>query len=112
LNQTFSVDGDALVLRVNPIPPGTPYEHRCTRDEFERVALAIAGAPAGITLGEIRATTRVEWMEVATAIALLKARSLVEVTPTRLFVLAPGITDLHADALASYHALADAGQPR
>ena len=111
MNQTFVIDGEELVLRDDPIPPGTPYEHRCTRNEFERVALAIAGAPAGITLGEIRAATNVQWMEIATGLALLKARGLVEVTPTRLFIPAPGVADLHADAIAIYHALRGVAQP-
>ena len=50
MNQTFVIDGDDLVLRVDPIPPGTPYEHRCTRAEFERVAIAIDLAAPGLSL--------------------------------------------------------------
>lgn len=50
-------------------------------------------------------------MEIATGLALLKARGLVEVTPTRLFIPAPGVADLHADAIAIYHALRGVAQP-
>jgi len=106
VNQTFVIDGDDLVLRVDPIPPGTPYEHRCTRAEFERVAIAIdLAAPGGISLGEIRDKTGVEWMEVATAIAFMKDRGMVDATPTRMFVPAPAVVELHSAAMAAYHEL-------
>jgi len=82
-DETFAVEGGALVRRVVP-RKGQPYEHRCPQEDVRRAA-------------------EITWTEAAVAVAFLKERGCVVPAHGRKHVAASGT--VFEDAMTEYHAL-------
>lgn len=105
MTDAFRVDrsnGD-LVRSVVP-ERGEPYEHRCTRENYERIAHYIddeAGSP--VTIERIAEAEQVPMTQVAVALAFLKERGSIEPVHGRKHAAATEC--VHLDAMIEYHVL-------
>ena len=103
--ESFRIDrsnGD-LVRSVVPTK-GKPYEHRCTLDNYERIAHFIndqKGDP--VTIEKIAETEVVPMTQVAVALAFLKERGTIQPVHGRKHAAAT--EDVHTDAMLEYHFL-------
>lgn len=81
LNETFAVEDGHLVRRVVPAR-GRPYAHRCPLADFEAVAHAIDELKGGsFTQASLRDGTGLRWTQVATALAFLTERGIIDTAP-------------------------------
>ncbi len=100
--EPFSVEADHLVRSVVP-RKGRPYEHRCERATFERIAHACDEAgERGVTLEELVAGEQVPHTQAAVALAFLKERGCVTTRFRRSFPASGGV---YEDAMIEWHAL-------
>ena len=105
-NETFEVSDGHLVRKVVP-HRGNPYEHRCPRASFERVAHAIDEAgDAGFTLESLAQAENLPFTQVAVALAFLKERGIVETRYRRNYAATDSV---HLDAMTEFYALAENG---
>ena len=103
-NETFSVRESVLTRSVVP-KRGTPYQHTCDQDVFEKVALAIDElVGASFTYEEIRQSIDAPFTQVAVAIAFLRERGLIETAQRRRSVAASA-DDTYLGAMIEWHAL-------
>ena len=104
--ESFEVIDGCLVRKVVPAR-GEPYEHRCPKASFERVAHAIdeAGDEA-FTLESLAQAEDLPFTQVAVALAFVKERGIVETRYRRNFAATDSV---HLDAMTEYHALAASG---
>ena len=108
LTESFSViplrEGTALIRDAVPRTTGNPYRHSCPLAAFETVAHAIGEAgDEGFTLTSLQAETGLPFTQVATAMAFLRERGIIEVRFGRRNF--PATDAVHIDAMTEYHAL-------
>jgi len=113
LVETFSViprgHSTALIRDAVPRTTGNPYRHSCSLAAFETVAHAIGEAgDKGFTLFSLQAATGLPFTQVATAMAFLRERGIVEVRFGRRTF--PATVAVHLDAMTEYHALREGDQ--
>ncbi len=107
--ETFSVENGHLARKVVP-RRGTPYEHRCSKAAFERIAHAAEElGEQGFTLTSLVEYERsggrdVTFTNVAVALAFLKERGIVETRYRRNFAATQSV---HLDSMTEFLALAD-----
>ena len=105
-NETFEVDDDHLIHKVIP-RRGQPYEHRCPRKTFEKVAFAVdEAANEGFTLELLVQREDLPFTQVAVALAFLKERGIVETRYRRNYA---ATECAHLDAMTEFCALAENG---
>ncbi|HMN42478.1 MAG TPA: hypothetical protein PKE29_16680 [Phycisphaerales bacterium] len=108
--ETFTVEpharSTALVRHVLPAS-GTPYHHTCPLEAFEVVALAVEDAGQnGFEVFGLAGELDLPFSQVATAIAFLRERGIVERCNRGHTKRSYPLTDAaHLDAMAEYHAL-------
>ena len=104
--EAFSVDRTgALVRSVSP-RRGKAYEHRCSLDTLEAVSHRFDEFGEGDTVETIAEALDVPITQVATALAFLLERGIVEVHSRRNY---PATVDVHLDAMTEYHAMREEG---
>jgi len=102
--ETFEVVDGHLIRKVVPIR-GTPYEHRCRREAFERVVQAAQELDeVGLTLLELADRAGTSSTQSAVALAFLKERGCVVTRYRRTY---PASTFLFEDAMTEFCALAE-----
>ena len=100
--EAFSVDRTgALVRSVSP-RRGRAYEHHCTLDTLKAVCHCFDEHGEGDTVETIAEAIDAPITQVATALAFLLERGIVEVHGRRNY---PATIDVHLDAMTEYHAL-------
>lgn len=98
-----TAQGSHLIRSAVPNTTGKPYRHTCAIESFEAVAHAIDEAgPKGFTLGALRDITGLPCSQIATAMAFLRERGIIEVRGKRNY---PTGEAVHVDAMTEYHAL-------
>ena len=104
-SESFRIDRDNGDLVRSVVPTkGTPYEHRCTLDNYERVAHCIddqEGDP--VTIEKITEAEVVPMTQVAVALAFLKERGTLKPVHGRKHAAAT--EGVHTDAMLEYHFL-------
>lgn len=113
LDESFAVvpygDTTALVRHAVPHAGGQPYRHSCPLAAFENVAHAIEDAgEKGFTLESLQADTALPFSQIATAMAFLRERGIIERRYPRRNFAATGMA--HLDAMVEYHALREGEQ--
>jgi len=104
--ETFRIDHDGCLVRSIVPKRGRPYEHRCTKHAFERIALRFDEPAEGHTVESLAQDEDVPITQAATALAFLIERGLVETSARRNH---PATIDVHLDAMTEYHALREKG---
>jgi len=104
--ESFVVLDDHLIRRVVPAR-GQPYEHRCPREAFERVAHAADELADGFTLATLATHEGLPWTQVAVALAFLKDRGIIDTRYRKNHAATGGV---HLDAMTEYFALAECPQ--
>lgn len=107
LMESFEVlgtgQGSTIVRSAVPRTGGKPYRHTCSISAFESVAHAIEEAgESGFTLGELRQSTSLPFSQIATAMAFLRERGIIDMRRKRNYPTTPSV---HLDAFIEYHAL-------
>ncbi len=101
-DETFEVEDGHLIRRVVPVR-GKPYEHRCPRASFERVAHAVdETAGETFTLEMLVRREELPFTQVAVALAFLKERGIVETRYRRNYA---ATDSAHLDAMTEFCAL-------
>lgn len=104
--ESFEVEEGHLVRRVTP-RRGQPYAHRCTKATYEQVAWAIdALGDERFTLQSLMKAEDLPSSQVATALAFLRERSIIDVRYRKHYATTASV---HLDAMTEYHALAENG---
>ena len=113
LSESFTVincgDGSALVRHAVPRTGGQPYCHACPLPTFEAVAHAVEEAgDKGFTLFGLQASLNLPFTQIATAMAFLRERGIIEQRyPRRNYAIS---SMAHLDAMTEYHALREGDQ--
>ena len=105
-DETFRIDRDGCLVRSVVPRRGKPYEHRCTKLAFERIALRFDEHSDGHTVESLAEIEDVPVTQAATALAFLIERGIVETANRRNY---PATIDAHLDAMTEYHALREKG---
>ena len=105
-DETFSVIDDYLIRFVTPARGrGKPYEHRCSRRNYEAVVHAIdALGDAGCRIEDLVRQLGIPHSQAAVALAFLKERGCVVTQSRRSY---PATGDVYSDAMIEYFALKD-----
>jgi hypothetical protein len=104
--ETFEVADDHLVRKVVP-RRGKPYEHRCPRASFERIAHAAdENGEQGFTLETLAEHEDLPSTQAAVALAFLRERGILDVRHRRNYAATHSV---HLDAMTEYYALAENG---
>ena len=99
---TFSVDRTGALVRSVAPRRGKPYEHRCTLETLKAVCHRFDEHGKGDTVETIAEALDAPMTQVATALAFLLERGIIEVHGRRNY---PATIDVHLDAMTEYHAL-------
>lgn len=100
--ETFSIDRSGALVRSVIPRRGKAYEHRCTLETLEAVCHRFDEHGEGNTVETIAEALDAPMTQVATALAFLLERGIIEVRARRNF---PATIDVHLDTMTEYHAL-------
>jgi len=100
--ETFSVDHTGKLVRSVVPRRGKPYEHRCPLETLQALCHRFDEHGEGDTVETIAVAIDVPITQVATALAFLLERGIIEVHNRRDY---PATIDVHLDAMTEYHAL-------
>ncbi|MBX3323123.1 MAG: hypothetical protein KF757_09060 [Phycisphaeraceae bacterium] len=104
--ESFSVDHKGMLVRAVTPRRGQPYQHRCRLASLEAVAHRFDEFGEGDTVETIADAIDEPVTQVATALAFLLERGIVERIGKLNY---PASIDVHLDAMTEYHALRDKG---
>lgn len=99
---TFSIDRSGALVRSVIPRRGGAYEHRCMLESLVAVSHRFDEHGEGDTVETIAEAIDVPTTQVATALAFLLERGIIEVHGRRNY---PATIDVHLDAMTEYHAL-------
>ena len=100
--EAFRIDRNGMLVRSVVPRRGKAYEHRCTLEALEAVSHRFDEHGEGDTVETITEALDAPITQVATALAFLLERGIIEVHGRRNF---PATIDVHLDAMTEYHAL-------
>lgn len=99
--ELFEIVDNHLIRKVVP-RRGEPYEHRCSRTNFEQVAHAVEEASDDFVLESLAEQEDLPFTQVAVALAFLKERGIVETRYRRNYAATQGA---HLDAMTEFCAM-------
>jgi len=100
--ETLSIDRTGTLVRSVAPRRGKAYEHRCTLETLNAVCHRFDEHGEGDTVETIAEAIDAPMTQVATALAFLLERGIIEAHARRNY---PATIDVHLDAMTEYHAL-------
>ena len=101
-DETFRIDRTSMLVRAVVPRRGRAYEHRCPLETLKAVSHRFDEHGEGDTVETIAEAIDAPITQVATALAFLLERGIIEVHGRRNY---PATIDVYLDAMTEYHAL-------
>jgi hypothetical protein len=108
ISQTFHFDRTGRLVRSIVPRRGSPYDHTCEKDVFEKVAYAIEEAgDRGVNIAEVAVNENVPFTQAYVAAAFMDERGLLEREGRRTYAATDSVA---LDAIIEWYALLE-GSP-